>query len=306
MPATLETERLTLQPMTSADVADLHTIYQDDRAMRFMPNPPYENVQQTQQLIEQQLGGNGAAYWSIRLKDSTTVIGQVNYLGQTRIPGMGYILHPYYWGQGIAVEACRAALDYGFAHFNYDRVELWIDERNSASLRVAQKLGFQVKGRIAHKYHHETSHHFMLVWGMLAHEWRTHPTHNPPVTPRFFSVEPVLMVHDVAATVAYYGDKLGFNVDFVVGDPPDHAGVSRGEWTGSLVSLQVTRVPPERELTPSGYLHIRMDEGLDALYEQYRSNGIEIFAEPDDKPWGFREFAIKDLNGHVLVFATHL
>jgi catechol 2,3-dioxygenase-like lactoylglutathione lyase family enzyme len=38
-------------------------------------------------------------------------------------------------------------------------------------------------------------------------------------------MQPVLGVPDVAATVAWYRDKLGFHVDFVHGDPPAQARV---------------------------------------------------------------------------------
>lgn len=303
MSLTLETERLTLRPLHPDDVDALFAIHSDPRAMAFMPAPPQETRDQAQELLNYQRNSEGATYWAICLRESNYMIGQVNYLAHTRIPGLGYILHPDHWGNGYATEACRAALDYGFETLGLDRVELWIDETNAASLRVAQKLGFKVRGRLPHKYHHRSTHHFMLVWGMLASEWRAE-TNAEPAAPRFFGVEPVLMTHDVQATAAFYRDKLGFHLDFLYGDPPDHAGVSRGEWSGNLVSLQLTQVPPDRPIKPSANLHIRVDTRLDALYEQYRAAGVEIVATPDDKPWGFREFAIRDDTGHILIFGS--
>lgn len=59
------------------------------------------------------------------------------------------------------------------------------------------------------------------------------------------------MVHDVAAAVSFFCDQLGFGVDFVYGDGPggpDHAGVSLGDWSGAMASLQLSRVPSEREI----------------------------------------------------------
>lgn len=304
MPPILETERLTLRPLQENDVEALFAIYSDPRAMAFMPILPHEKLEQSQQLLDYQRGLEGATYWAVCLKGQQRMIGQVNYLAQTRVPGMGYITHPDYWGEGYTPEACRAALDYGFGTLGYDRVELWIDETNSASSRVAQKLGFKVRGRLPNKYRHTPNFHFMLVWGMFATEWRNEADAESPT--RFFGIEPVLYTHDVQATAEFYRDKLGFHLDFLYGDPPDHAGVSRGEWSGSLVSLQLTQVPLEREIKPSANLHIRVDSNLDRLYEQYRTNGIEIIAAPDDKPWGFREFAIKDHAGHVLIFGALL
>jgi len=219
---------------------------------------------------------------------------------------MGYLIDPNYWGHGYAPEACRAALDYGFAELGYDRVELWINEFNVASQRVAQKLGFQLKGQLKQRYPHEERHHVMLVYGMLASDWQD----DAAVSTRsartsFFHLEPVLMVHDVLAATAFYRDKLGFTVDFVYGEPADHAAVSRGEWSGSMVTIQLTHVAADRPLAHAGYLYIVVDSRLDQLYEQYQANGVTIEREPTSYPWGMREFVVRDIYGHRLIFATH-
>lgn len=302
---TLHTDRLSLHPMTPDDAADLHRIYADERAMRFMPTPPHTDVTQTRGMIIHDIALAGGYTWAIRRKDDASgrVIGQVNYLGEAPIPGMGYLLHPDFWGQGYTAEACRPALDFGFDDAGYDRVELWIDETNTASLRVAQKLGFGVKGRIAHKYRHKDRHHAMLVWGMTAAQWRGDPA-PASSTPAPYAVEPVLMVHDLQASAAHYQQRLGFHLGFLYGDPPTHGGVWRGEWTSSQVFIQLAQVPPEREITPAGYLHIRVNGPVDALHAEMKGRGAQIIAEPTDQPWGFREFAVQDIDGHRLVFAS--
>lgn len=91
----------------------------------------------------------GAVLWAICLRDTNEIIGHVHYLGETRLPGMGYIIRRNHWGKGIAPEACRTVLPYGFEELGYDRIELWIDAPNYASQRVAQKLGFRLEGRIS-------------------------------------------------------------------------------------------------------------------------------------------------------------
>ena len=45
-------------------------------------------------------------------------------------------------------------------------------------------------------------------------------------------VQAVLLVQDVAATIAYYRDTLGFHVDFEHGSPPTNARVSSGDRDG--------------------------------------------------------------------------
>jgi len=53
-----------------------------------------------------------------------------------------------YWGQGLGTEAARAILDYGFDNLQLPRLVCVIDEENTASKRVAEKIGmtFEKKG----------------------------------------------------------------------------------------------------------------------------------------------------------------
>ncbi len=302
--STLETERLWLRPFHPHHLPDLHKMYCDALTMRFMPSLPHADMATTERELAQQMNHADAYLWVICRKENDEAIGVVNYLGGTRLPGMGYIIRRDFWGQGITAEACRAALGYGFDVLGLDRVELWIDTTNYASQRVAQKLNFHVKSRIPLKYAHETKEHTMLIYGLWAHEWRGAP--EPARETRFYRTEPVLMVHDVAATAAFYRDKLGFSIDFLYGDPPVHAGISRGDWTVSGAVIQLSQVPPDRAIVPSGYLYIFVGRDIDDLYEAYRAEGVTIRDEPTSYPWGLREFAIEDNNGHILRFGTHV
>ena len=72
-----------------------------------------------------------------------------------------------------------------------------------------------------------------------------------------------------------------------------------------MVSLQITQVPPEREIVPSGYIYIMVDVTIDELFAQYKAGGVDIVEEPETQPWGMREFTVRELNGHILRFGTH-
>lgn len=304
---TLETARLILRPLTLDDAPALHAMFGDTQTMRFMPSLPHQSIAETEQQLARDLTLTGAYYWGVCLKATGELIGQINYLGQTRIPGLGYIIRREYWGQGITVEACRAALDFGFYKRQYDRVELWIDETNFASQRVAQKLGFLLKGTIPLKYPHNDTHRIMLVYGMLSRLWRSsEQTAVSPQGARFFQAQPVLLVHDVPRTVAFYQDSLGFGLDFQVGDPPDYAGVFRGDWTGRIVQIHFSQVPPQREIQVGSYLYIFVDSSIDHLYADYRAKEVHITSPLHTQAWGMREFAIRDINGHLLRFGTQV
>ncbi|MGB1287539.1 MAG: GNAT family N-acetyltransferase [Aggregatilineales bacterium] len=303
---TLHTDRLTLRPVDpEKDAAAFHKIFSHPDAMRFMPNLPHDNINQTENSIQMKISRPGAYLWAICLKDSDEAIGEVHRLGQTRVPGLGYILHPDYWGRGMTVEACRAALDFCFDETDDDRMELWIDETNVQSCRVAQKLGFQPKARFAQRYNHRAYHHHNLVYGITAAQWRgeTAPIQE---NGQLFRIEPVLHVKDVTESAHFYRDKLGFEIDFFYGDPPNYSIVSRGDWSGNLMSIHLSQSAEPHEINPTGHFIVFMDSGIDALYERYRDNGVDIISIPANKPWGMREFIIKDINGYQLLFSTNI
>lgn len=122
-----------------------------------------------------------------------------------------------------------------------------------------------------------------------------------------YGVEVVLLVPDVAATLAFYMGVLGFNLDFDHGSPPSHARVS----SGNPAAPGTARIRFERASAPqsdarSCYLYVYVGRALDDLFAAYRSRGVEIVSAPRDRPWGLRQFEIQDCNGYVLTFAAEI
>ena len=119
----------------------------------------------------------------------------------------------------------------------------------------------------------------------------------------FHDLQSVIPVDDVDATVEYYRDKLGFKVDFVVGEPGFHARVSKDK-----VMLQfATPRSDAKDLTDGIYIHLGHVDGrgdLDGLYAEYVAKGVKITMEPTIQFWGLREFEIEDCNGQKFRFAV--
>ena len=57
-----------------------------------------------------------------------------------------FILERASWGQGLMPEAARCLLDFGFHEKKLRRVFLECDPRNTAAVRVAEKLGMKHEG----------------------------------------------------------------------------------------------------------------------------------------------------------------
>ncbi len=105
---------------------------------------------------------------------------------------------------------------------------------------------------------------------------------------------PVLPSLDIARTVAFYRDTLGF--DEVHAAPSEYAIVERGP-----VELHFWYTPDPALPKASG---CRLQvSGIDALHAHCQAPGI---VHPNGalagKPWGTREFAILDPDGNLLTF----
>jgi catechol 2,3-dioxygenase-like lactoylglutathione lyase family enzyme len=108
-----------------------------------------------------------------------------------------------------------------------------------------------------------------------------------------------LAVTDLATAIDFYVKKLGFRQAFTWGEPPTFAGVNLGK-----VQIFLAEGTP----TPSseaGAVYFVVGDA-DQLYEFHRSNGVEIAQAIDDRPYGIRDYVVRDLYGYYLVFGHHL
>jgi uncharacterized glyoxalase superfamily protein PhnB len=130
-----------------------------------------------------------------------------------------------------------------------------------------------------------------------------------PENPKhFYGVVPVLLVDDVIATVQYYRDVLGFEIDFIYGDPPSYGSVSRDE---AVINFSLSQPPGRR----NGVQTAGPGNGIDAyfivgevdeLYAELADAGARTHALPASHEYGMREFKVEDCNGYVLTFAEEI
>ena len=106
-----------------------------------------------------------------------------------------------------------------------------------------------------------------------------------------------LCVSDVPAAVDFYTNKLGFRLGFTWGEPPSMAGVNLGN-----VQMFLERGEPN----PRGCSVYFVVGNADELYNFQRANGVDIVAVPEDRPYGLRDYRVRDLHGYELGFGHHL
>lgn len=111
----------------------------------------------------------------------------------------------------------------------------------------------------------------------------------------------VLAVNDLARSVRFYVDQLGFDEDFQV---DGWAFLSRGACRLRLGHCP-DAVPMSKAQDHSWFAYLHVDDAQ-ALYREVVKNGVEIWHPLGDKPWGMREFAIVTPDGHRIVFGQDL
>jgi catechol 2,3-dioxygenase-like lactoylglutathione lyase family enzyme len=119
----------------------------------------------------------------------------------------------------------------------------------------------------------------------------------PPPFIECEQVHAVLAVGDIAATVAFYTERLGFTLAFTSGEPPTFAAVNLGK-----VQMFLQKGTPD----PKGCSVYFLVGDADALYEFHRANGVDVAQEIGDREYGIRDYAVRDMNGYFLSFGHRL
>jgi [ribosomal protein S5]-alanine N-acetyltransferase len=144
----LESERLLLRQITPDDVNEMFAIRSNEEVMKYIPRPLCKTPQDVLELIammQTKLETNEGCNWGITLKGNDKLVG---FIGHYNIKWehfrseIGYMLTPAYHSKGIATEAIKLLIDFGFNQMNMHSLEAILDPENIASARVLEKNGF--------------------------------------------------------------------------------------------------------------------------------------------------------------------
>lgn len=150
----LETPRLILRPFGDEDAPALIRELGDVEVARetlTIPHPytPERAAEFLADLPRRYAAGK-AVVWAITERAAGALVGAVG-LTLTRAhrrAELGYWIAKSRWGQGVATEAARAVIQYGFADIELHRIDAHHFVENPASGAVMRKLGMQREGRL--------------------------------------------------------------------------------------------------------------------------------------------------------------
>jgi catechol 2,3-dioxygenase-like lactoylglutathione lyase family enzyme len=125
--------------------------------------------------------------------------------------------------------------------------------------------------------------------------------------PTLTSIAAHLYVRDLKASTDFSTKKLGFTLDFVYGDPPFYAQVSRDSAHLALRHMDEPVFAAdirEREDLLSASITLATAAEIAQLFAEYQAAGVPIHQPLRTEPWQAQTFIISDPDGNLILFAA--
>ena len=147
MKHSLFTSRLRMTVFSQSHLSELVRLNADPEVMRYFPATlnPAESAALLQRIIEHQRI-NGYSLFALHLKESDAFVG---WCGLMRVPfsahftpavEIGWRLNKIFWGKGLASEAAKSILRFGFLDLGLSKIVSFTAELNQPFIRVMQKI----------------------------------------------------------------------------------------------------------------------------------------------------------------------
>lgn len=148
----LETERLVLRKMQKTDADDMYDYARRAETTEYLMWNPHPNRKFSYQYLVylNQRYKQGEFYdWALEYRDSGKMIGTCGFTRfdqSNSAAEVGYVINPDYRGRGLATEALRRVIRFGFDYLELHRIEAKYMDGNDASRRVMEKCGMVFEG----------------------------------------------------------------------------------------------------------------------------------------------------------------
>ncbi|MDV3103726.1 GNAT family N-acetyltransferase [Thermococcus waiotapuensis] len=173
-PVVMEGHRVSLGVLLRDDLPTLWKWYNDRNVRRYLSKPHevffYENELEWYETIRR--NREKEKVFAIITSGEWRLAGVIGLHGidfMNRNAEVGYIIGPEHWGRGYASEAVKLILEYAFNWLNLIKVYARVFEPNVASIRVLEKNGFKLAGRLRkHQFIPEEGFVDVLIYEKLS------------------------------------------------------------------------------------------------------------------------------------------
>ncbi len=172
------TDRLVLREFRPDDFDALLLFQSDPDNVRYVPFAP-RTPEDMATALDRKLSGTSLAAdgdhldLATALHDGTLVGDLVVFLHGVEhgTVEVGWIFGPAHGGRGYATEAVRALLDLVFTGLQARRVVARLDERNTASSKLCERLGMRLEARLVENEVFKGELSNELNYALLRREW---------------------------------------------------------------------------------------------------------------------------------------
>ena len=151
-PPTLDTGRIQLRRMQKRDAADMYEYSKNPDVTKYLlwePHPDKVHTTRYLSYIQSRYRAGDFYDWAVIWRQSEKMIGTCGFTRfnhDANSAEVGYVLNPDYWGMGIAPEAVKTVMRFGFSEIGLHRIEAKYMAENTRSLGVMEKLGMKPEG----------------------------------------------------------------------------------------------------------------------------------------------------------------
>ncbi|WP_293162374.1 GNAT family N-acetyltransferase [Okeania sp. SIO2C9] len=143
----METERLKLRQFIFDDLDELYNLYHNPKVMKYVGKGILTRAETETRILSiiKSWKKNNFGMWAVVHKIDNKMIGRCGlcFLDNTPEIELGYLLNPKYCYQGLATEAAKASLRYGFEELKLEKIVVVAQPENIASRRVMEKIGMK-------------------------------------------------------------------------------------------------------------------------------------------------------------------
>ncbi|MGH3565486.1 MAG: GNAT family N-acetyltransferase [Pseudonocardia sp.] len=158
------------------DVDDSLAVVGDGRVTRWLSFDSLTREQQAQRLADAieraRLSPRTEYYLAVTVLEDDRLIGfaRLGFSG-VQAAKLGYAIAYDQWGKGLATDAVRSLITYGFRELGLHRITAAIGPDNAASITIVRRLGFTQEGTLRDHVYTNGAWRDSELYSVLTSEW---------------------------------------------------------------------------------------------------------------------------------------
>ncbi len=174
----IETERLILRQFKYSDDENMLKYWVSHPEIQSLYSEPvYSTKQEVKELLDKYISSydkNDYYRWAIILKESDECIGQIAYFlvdSNNHFAEIEYCIGSLFQRKGLATEATKAVIQYGFNKMNLHKVQICHKSINIPSRKVIEKCGLAYEGTLRDFFYQDGRYVDRLYYSILRDEF---------------------------------------------------------------------------------------------------------------------------------------